>query len=143
MTILVFQLDEAQALTQLLETAEHSDESGLHVSGEAVSTIADQFIALIEGRTFIRECIRRSMQSAFPLQIHTFSQAIELQQKCHKLPKLILFSAKEDDKEANGERLQDSLRNRAEEYQSLSLPTTTTPKWPWPPFVTAQRVTSQ
>ena len=97
----ISQLDEAQALTQLLETAEHSDESGLHVSGEAVSTIAGQFIALIEGRTFIRECIRRSMQSAFPLQIHTFSQAIELQQKSLKLLKLILFSAKEDDKEAN------------------------------------------
>ena len=60
----ISQLDEAQALTQLLETAEHSDESGLHVSGEAVSTIAGQFIALIEAvpsyaSAFGETCSRR------------------------------------------------------------------------------------
>jgi DNA-binding NarL/FixJ family response regulator len=97
----LIRLDEAQALTQLLETAEHSEEFGLLASGEVVSTVADGFIALIESRTFIRECIRRSMQSAFPLQIHTFSEAIELQRKFYKLPKLILLSTIEDNKEAS------------------------------------------
>ena len=92
----LIRVDEAHALTQFQETAERSEEIDLHGSGETVSTITDEYIAVIESRTFIRECIRRSMQSAFPLQIQTFSEALELQRKCHKLPKLILLSAIED-----------------------------------------------
>ena len=82
--------------TRFLETAERSEEIGLDASGEAASAITDGFIAVIESRTFIRECIRRSMQSAFPLQIQTFSEAVELQRKCNRLPNLILLSAMED-----------------------------------------------
>ena len=63
----------------------------------------DGFIALIESRIFIRECIRRSMQSVFPLQIQTFSEAVELQQKCHNVPSLILLSALEEIKEASAD----------------------------------------
>jgi DNA-binding NarL/FixJ family response regulator len=95
------QPDPAQGLGQFLETAGCSGEC-LHTSGQAVSTISDEFIALIESRTFIRECIRRSMQAAFRLQIQTFSEPIELQSNCHELPKLILLSAIEDNKENNG-----------------------------------------
>jgi DNA-binding NarL/FixJ family response regulator len=94
------QLDKAYALTELPDTADRSEGIGLHTSS-AVGTITDGFIALIENRTFIRECIRRSMQSAFPLQIQTFSETIELQRKCHKLPKLILLSAIEDNRVAS------------------------------------------
>ena len=99
----LIRLDEAQALTQSLESAERSEEIGLSASGEAVGTITDEFIALIESRTFIRECIRRSMQSAFPLQIQTFSEADELQRKCHNLPNLILLSSIEERTEANAD----------------------------------------
>jgi hypothetical protein len=35
-------------------------------------------IAVIESRTFVRECIRRSVQSAFPLPVLTYSTAHEL-----------------------------------------------------------------
>ena len=52
------------ALTRLQKTGERSKEIG---PLEAGSAEADGFIAVIESRTFIRECIRRSMQSAFPL----------------------------------------------------------------------------
>ncbi len=104
--ISLIRLDEAQALTQLLETAERCEEINLHGAGETVSTITDGFIALIESRTFIRECIRRSMQSAFPLQIQTFSEAVELQRKCHNLPNLILLSALEESKEASADVFQ-------------------------------------
>ena len=38
------------------------------------------------------------MQSVFPLEIQTFSGAVELQQKCHDLPNLILLSAIEGSK---------------------------------------------
>ena len=54
------------------------------------------------------------MQSAFPLQIQSFSEAIELQRKCHNLPNLILLSSAEENKEASAERLQISLPNRAQ-----------------------------
>jgi DNA-binding NarL/FixJ family response regulator len=97
----LIRVDEAHALTQFLETAECSEEIDLHSSGGTIRTITDEYIAVIENRTFIRECIRRSMQLAFPLQIQTFSDAIELERKCHKLPKLILLSAIESKKEAN------------------------------------------
>jgi DNA-binding NarL/FixJ family response regulator len=97
------QLNEAHALTQLLETAERSEEIDLDASGEAISTTTEGFIALIESRAFIRECIRRSMQSAFPLQIQTFSEAIELQRKCHSLPNLILLSTLEESREASAD----------------------------------------
>jgi DNA-binding NarL/FixJ family response regulator len=95
-------VDEAQALTQVPETAEGSEEICLSTSGEAVRAITDGFIAVIESRTFIGECIRRSVQSAFPLPVRTYSTAIELEQQ-HLLtsPHLIIFSWVEDNKEAN------------------------------------------
>jgi len=99
--ISLIRLDEAQALTRLAEATESSEEICLSASGEAVCSITNGFIAVIESRTFIRECIRRSMQSAFPFQIQSFSEAIELQQNCSNLPKLILLSALEESKEAS------------------------------------------
>ena len=87
------------ALTQQLKTGERSKENG---PLEAHSIEADGFIAVIESRTFIRECLRRSVQSAFPLPVLTYSTAIELEQ-LHLLtsPKLIIFSWVEDNKEAS------------------------------------------
>jgi DNA-binding NarL/FixJ family response regulator len=89
-------VENALALTQLLKTGERSKEIGRL---EAPSPKADGFIAVIESRTFIQECIRRSVQSAFPLSVLTFSTAIELEQQ-HLLtsPKLIIFSWVEDNK---------------------------------------------
>jgi DNA-binding NarL/FixJ family response regulator len=95
----LIQLNEAQALIQPLETDGYYEKIGLRASGNAASTKTDGFIALIERRIFIRECIQRSMQSVFPLQIQTFSETVELQQKCHNLPNLILLSAIEGSKE--------------------------------------------
>jgi hypothetical protein len=90
----LIQVDGARALSQLREPAERSEDIGLHASGEAVT---DEFIAVIESRTFIRECIRRSMQSAFPLHIRTFSEAVELQR--YQLPNLILLSEIKDNRD--------------------------------------------
>jgi DNA-binding NarL/FixJ family response regulator len=91
----------AQALTQPIETSERAEGIGLHLSDEAALRNSDGFIAVIESRTFIRECIRRSIQSAFSLPIQTYSEAIEFQQKCHTPPNLILLSGLEVSKEAN------------------------------------------
>ena len=65
----MIQAKEARSLTQLIKRADRIDVE----RPEAVCTKAEGFIAVIESRTFIRECIRRSMQSAFPLHIHAFS----------------------------------------------------------------------
>ncbi len=94
------QVDGARALTYLPETAERSEEYSLHGSGDAVRLTPDGFIAVIESRTFIRECIRRSMQSAFPLDIQTFSDAIELQKQCHRPPNIVLLSGIDNNTEA-------------------------------------------
>jgi DNA-binding NarL/FixJ family response regulator len=87
------------ALTPLLKTGERSNEIGRF---EAHSAEVDGFIAVIENRTFIRECIRRSVQSAFPLPVLTYSTAIELERH-HLLTshKLIIFSWVEDNREAS------------------------------------------
>jgi len=77
----------------------YSEKAGLHVSANAASAEASGFIALIEGRVFIQECIRRSMQSAFPLRIRTFSNVSEFQRDCHEPPSLILLSALEESEE--------------------------------------------
>ena len=97
----LIQLNEVQGLIQPLETDGYYEKFGLRDSGDAASTKSDGFIALIESRIFIRECMRRSMQSAFPLQIQTFSEAVELQERCHSLPNLILLSATEESKGAS------------------------------------------
>ena len=65
---------EAQAQRQGLQTdtlAQEREEDG--------SPKVDGFIAVIESRRFLRECIRRSMQSAFSLPIVTCSTLSELE----------------------------------------------------------------
>ena len=96
------QLYEDKWLIKPLGTDGCCEKIGIHASSDAATTKTDRFIALIESRSFIRECIRRSMQSAFPLQIQTFSVAAEFQQKCHTLPNLILLSVSEG-KEASAD----------------------------------------
>ena len=87
------------ALTQQLKTGERSKEIGLF---EAVRAEANGFIAVIESRTFIGECIRRSVQSAFPLPVLTYSTAIALEQQgLLTSPKLILISWVADNREAS------------------------------------------
>ena len=45
------------------------------------SAKSNGFIAVIESRTFLRECIRRSMQSAFSVPVFTYSALSELAPK--------------------------------------------------------------
>jgi DNA-binding NarL/FixJ family response regulator len=91
--------ENALALTRLQKTDERSKEIGPLEVGSAE---VNGYIAVIESRTFIRECIRRSVQSAFPLQVLTYSTAIELeQQRPLSSPKLIIFSWAQDNREAN------------------------------------------
>jgi DNA-binding NarL/FixJ family response regulator len=58
------------------------------------------FIGVIESHSFIGECIRRSVQSAFTLPVLTYSTAAELEQQHLLTPaELIIFSLSEDNAE--------------------------------------------
>ncbi len=95
-------INEARAETQLFTTDQlfqGTDDRRAYESGGAK---LGGFIAVIESRSFIRECIRRSVQSAFALPVVTHSTAVELEQQ-HLLTsaQLIIFSWVEGNTEAS------------------------------------------
>ena len=93
-------VDGVRALTLLPETPGRSGEIDHHPGSNTVKTINDGLIAVIESRVFLRECIRRSLQAAFPFPVQTFSEPTELQQRCDQLPNLILISDNDGDSSA-------------------------------------------
>ncbi len=99
-------IGEVQAKVRLAATDrlfQDIDESRAYGSGGAQ---LGGFIAVIEGRTFIRECIRRSVQSAFAQPVLTYSTAAELgQQQLLASAQLIILSWLEDDPEASVDAL--------------------------------------
>ena len=103
---------DSQALTLGMDAVEPSEENGRRTSVEAVGATAEAFIAVIESRTFIRECIRRSMQSAYPLEVRAFMGSDELQRQCRNLPKLIILSEIGDSK--------DSIANLLKNFSTIA-----------------------
>ena len=88
---------ELQAQRQLLQIGrlpqEREEDGNLKVDG---------FIAVIESRRFLRECIRRSMQSAFSLPILTCSTLSELELKLKDASAaIVILSWMESSNEAN------------------------------------------
>ena len=88
---------ETQAIRQLLQTGrlapERAEDGSLKVNG---------FIAVVESRVFLQECIRRSMQSAFSLPILTCSTLSELELKLkHASAAIVILSWMEASDEAN------------------------------------------
>ena len=90
-------IDEARAETQLSTADQLFGGGGAKLGG---------FIAVIESRTFIGECIRRSVQSAFAQPVLTYSTAAELEQQ-HLLTsaQLIILSWAEDNTEVSANAL--------------------------------------
>ena len=67
----------------------------------------DGFIAVVESRMFLRECIRRSMQSAFSLPVVTCSTLSELELKLKDASAaIVILSWMEASNEANTNALQ-------------------------------------
>ena len=93
---------EAQAERQLLQTgwlAQEREEGG--------NLKVDGFIAVVESRMFLRECIRRSMQSAFSLPVVTCSTLSELELKLKDASAaIVILSWMEASNEANTNALQ-------------------------------------
>ncbi|MBV9286559.1 MAG: response regulator transcription factor [Hyphomicrobiales bacterium] len=81
---------DTSGATRFLGIGEDDD---LHRPYAKDSAKSDGFIAVIESRTFLRECIRRSMQSAFSVPVVTYSTLAELAPKLRdRLAGLIVLS---------------------------------------------------
>ena len=98
-------IDEARAVTQISATAlfqEIDDPRSYATDGAKVGG----FIAVIDSRTFIGECIRKSVQSAFAQPVLTYSTVAELEQQQRFISaKLIIFSLAEANPEIIGNTL--------------------------------------
>lgn len=79
-------VDESRART-------HVEEIDPQRAHEGASAKADSFISVIEEGTFLRECIRRSIQSALSSPVITYSTVSELEgQLRHAAPRLVILS---------------------------------------------------
>jgi hypothetical protein len=98
-------IDEARAETQISATAlfqEIDDARSYANDGAKVGG----FIAVIDSRTFIGECIRKSVQSAFAQPVLTYSTVAELEQQQLLISaELIIFSSAEANPEVIGNTL--------------------------------------
>ena len=75
------------------------DKSKLNYSDQGCPRNNSGHIALVESRIFVGDCIRRSLQSAFPLAVTTYSSVSELRQ--HRTDhRLVVLSLLEAEKEA-------------------------------------------
>jgi hypothetical protein len=74
-------VDEARAETQISATAPLFEEIDYRRAYGNDGAKFGGFIAVIESRTFIGECIRRSVHSAFTQPVLTYSTAAELEQQ--------------------------------------------------------------
>lgn len=90
---------------QALTIEEGGDRSCAHAR---VGAEVDAFIAIVESRTFLRECIRRSMQSAFSIPVVTYSTLAELERQLrHASTGLVILSLMEASNEASANALKE------------------------------------
>ena len=79
-----------------------------HRAYRADSPKVDSFVAVVESRPFLRECIRRSMQSALSVQIVTYSTLSELETQHHDTStQLVVLSLIDASSEAYANALKD------------------------------------
>ena len=93
--------DGARSRTQDLESGGFSQNVDMQRAGDGASTRAGGVIAVIEGRMFLRECICRSMRSAFSLPVIAYSTASELESQHQLSPKVVILSLIEVGHEAS------------------------------------------
>ncbi len=99
---------EAQAETRLVTP--QLEKLGVSADRTCTSTDAenDRTIVLVESRPFLRECIGRSLQSAFSAPVVTFSSLSELgEHPCGSTAALVILSLIEASKEAWANALKD------------------------------------
>jgi DNA-binding NarL/FixJ family response regulator len=93
--------DKARVGMSQLEQGGLAEDTDRHSAFVAAAAKVDGFIAVIESRTFLRECIRRSARLALPLPIFTYSTVFELeQQHSPASPEIVIVSLTEAGSEA-------------------------------------------
>ena len=93
--------DEARVGMSQLEQSGLAEETDRQSAFVAAAAKVDGFIAVIESRTFLGECIRRSARLALPLPIITYSTVFELeQQHSPASPEILIVSLTEAGSEA-------------------------------------------
>lgn len=93
--------DDARAGMSQLEQSGLAEEADRYGAFVAAAARVDGFIAVIESRAFLRECIGRSARLALPLPIITYSTVFELQQQHSPVsPEIVIVSLTEGGSEA-------------------------------------------
>jgi DNA-binding NarL/FixJ family response regulator len=93
---------DARAVAPPVETGDLSKEFGELREYEGSSADVGGFIAVIESRTFLAECFRRSVQSAFPVPVVIYSTVAELERRRHGAsPGIVILSLTDGDSEAS------------------------------------------
>jgi DNA-binding NarL/FixJ family response regulator len=97
---------EARSTPRLFATGWRSELIDTHCTYEEGSAGVGNFVAIVESRLFLRECIRRSLESAFQVQIGQYSTVFDLKTKLHsEPPKLIILSLSEGNTQASANAL--------------------------------------
>jgi DNA-binding NarL/FixJ family response regulator len=110
--------DKARVGTSQLEQSGLAEETERHSAFVAAAAKVDGFIAVIESRTFLQECIRRSARLALPLPIITYSTVFELeQQHSPASPEIVIVSLTE----AGGEAVINTLTKLSELFPGIPV----------------------
>jgi DNA-binding NarL/FixJ family response regulator len=91
---------DPHALTQLLKPGRLYQEVDISRAAEGSAAEGDGFIAVIESRLFLRECVRRSIQTAISLPVVTYPTASELKRQLGETPvQLVILSLTDSNNE--------------------------------------------
>jgi DNA-binding NarL/FixJ family response regulator len=91
---------DPHAVTQLLKSVRPCQEDDIRRAAEGSMAEGDGFIAVIESRLFLRECVRRSIQTAISLPVVTYPTASELKRQLGKTSvQLVILSLTESSNE--------------------------------------------
>ena len=89
-------MDHESYMAVAEELLSGSEPENLGVNTAAISQIrnakTERYIALVEGRTFMRECMHRGMEGALSLPLIAFSTLSELESKLSKSVALVFLS---------------------------------------------------
>ncbi len=85
-------IDEMRTGMRLLRAERESPDVNAHRTYANAEAKLDRYIAFVESRTFVRECMHRGLQAAFSLPVVTYSTLSELERQFSNLVALFLLS---------------------------------------------------
>ena len=101
----VFALDGSRAEAEIVRVELDSMAASGHASHQRTEAKPDRRVALVENRTFMRDCITRGLHAAISLPVATFSTVSELESQFNKSIVLFFLSLTSPSKEECGNAL--------------------------------------